>query len=108
MPLYRLPSPNSCIVLPNGTRVLSHDGVIDTDALRESHEGIEEHMEGMVRVRNAYRIDRKTATAKTKISVPSIVPKAQAADPLAVHSAAADSVMGMFDSTSALAASLKK
>ena len=75
MPLYRLPSPNSCIVLPNGTRVLSHDGVIDTDALRESHEGIEEHMEGMVRVRNAYRIDRKNSTAETKIAVPAIVPK---------------------------------
>jgi hypothetical protein len=108
MALYRLPSPNSCIVLPSGVRVLSHDGVVDTDALRESHEGIDAHLEDMVRVRNAHRIDRKNATAETKISVPSIVPKAQAADPLAVHSAAADSVMGMFDSTSALAASLKK
>lgn len=108
MPLYRLPSPNSCIILADGTRVLSRDGVIDTDALRDSHAGIEAHMLEMVRVRNAHRIDVESSTATTRIAVPSQVPKPQAADPLAMNSAAADAVMGMFDNVGGLAASLRK
>lgn len=108
MPLFRLPSPNSCIVLADGTRVYAHDGVVDSDALRESRPGIDAHMQDMVRVRNAYPIEIAGSLVATNVKIPSIVPKALAADPLAVHSAAADSVMGMFDNVGGLAASLRK
>lgn len=97
MPIYRLPSPNSCIVLRSGARILSQDGTIDSDALRESHPEIEQYMEEMVRARNAYRIDVAAAKKPLKIAVPTIVPKAQAPDPLAAHTAGAEAVMGMFD-----------
>lgn len=97
MPIYRLPSPNSCIVLRCGARILSQDGTIDSDALKDSHPEIEQYMEDMVRVRNAYRIDPAASAKPVKIAVPPIVPKAQAPDPLAAHTAGAEAVMGMFD-----------
>ena len=102
MPLYRLPSPNCCIVLRDGTRVLSHDGLIDTTALADSHPGIDEYMQDMVRVRNAWPVETAAIAnaVKTPVAVklPSIVPKAQPADPLQVHAASADSLMNMFNS----------
>lgn len=93
MPKYQLPSVNCTIAMPDGRAIPVPDGVIDTDAYEQQFPGITAMLEDMVRVRNAYPWN---PAAPRKPKPIAIVPKAQAPDPKEQHTAAADSVMGMF------------